>query len=62
MLAAPISALDLPLRVLVQQRYDGRVIIAFHPASAMLVKAGVPAELAGRLETAQRILVDAIKA
>ena len=60
MLAAPSVALDLPLRVLVRAREDGRAIVAFHPAAAMLQRAGVPENLAGRLEPAQRLLVAAV--
>src|SRR5579871_5929955 len=32
MLATPLAALDLPLRVLVRQREDGKALIAFHPS------------------------------
>ena len=60
MLAAPQAALDLPLRVLVRQDAEGQVWIAFHPAAAMLRQAGVPEELAARLDPAQRILIEAI--
>lgn len=60
MLAAPLAALDLPLRVLVRQRDDGRAVIAFHPIAAVLRRAGVPEELATRLEPAQQILVAAM--
>ena len=61
MLAAPQAALDLPLRVLVRQDAEGQVRIAFHPAAAMLRRAGVPEELAGRLNPAQQILIEAIQ-
>ena len=40
MLAAPRSALDLPLRVLVRAREDGGASIAFHPVAAMLSRGG----------------------
>jgi len=60
MLEAPNAALDLPLRVLVRQEANGQVLIAFHPAAAMLRRAGVPEELANRLDPAQRILTDSI--
>lgn len=56
----PQAALDLPLRVLVRQDAAGQVLIAFHPAAAMLRQAGVPEELAARLDPAQRILIEAI--
>lgn len=59
MLAAPQAALDLPLRVLVRQE-SGRVLLAFHPISATLRAAGVPAELVNRLDPAQELLAAAI--
>jgi uncharacterized protein (DUF302 family) len=61
MLATPRAALDLPLRALVQQRADGKVVVAFHPVAAMLRRLGVPSEVATRLEPAQRILIQAIE-
>jgi uncharacterized protein (DUF302 family) len=60
MLAAPLAALDLPLRVLVRVREDGRTTIAFHPAAAVLRRAGVSETLASRLDPAQQILVNAV--
>ncbi|MEO7717564.1 MAG: DUF302 domain-containing protein [Capsulimonas sp.] len=60
MLEAPLAALDLPLRVLVRQDAKGQVLIAFHPAAPMLRQAGVPEELATRLDPAQRILCETI--
>jgi uncharacterized protein (DUF302 family) len=60
MLAAPLAALDLPLRVLVRVRDDGQTAIAFHPIGGVLRRAGVPEALAGKLDPAQQILVKAI--
>lgn len=60
MLAAPLTALDLPLRVLVRERADGVATIAFHPAAGMLRLAGVPEELATRLDPAQQLLLAAL--
>lgn len=60
MLAAPHAALDLPLRVLVRED-KGRVFVAFHSVREMLVRAGVPEELAAKLEPAQRVVADAVK-
>lgn len=62
MLAAPQSALDLPLHVLVREDADGRVIVSFRPVAATLEAAGVPAELAHKLEPAQQLLLKAIEA
>ncbi len=60
MLAGPLAALDLPLRVLVRVRDDGKTVIAFHPIAAVLRRAGVPDPLAERLDPAQQILVKAV--
>jgi uncharacterized protein (DUF302 family) len=61
MLAAPLAALDLPLRVLVHEDAGGRVRVALHPIVAVLRGAGVPEALAQRLEPAQRLLIDAVQ-
>jgi uncharacterized protein (DUF302 family) len=60
MLASAQLALDLPLRVLVREAADGQVLVAYHPAAAMLRAAGIPEDLATRLEPAQRLLLAAI--
>jgi uncharacterized protein (DUF302 family) len=60
MLATPRAALDLPLRVLVRQREDGKAVIAFHPIAGVMRAAGVAEDLATRLEPAQRLLVQAL--
>ena len=61
MLVSPLAALDLPLRVLLRENDDGQTLLSFHPIAAMLQQAGVPEELAKRLEPAQRVLVEAIR-
>jgi len=61
MLASPLAALDLPLRVLVRERNNGQALVSFHPVTPMLRRAGVTEALAVRLEPAQRILIEAIK-
>ncbi|HEY4041139.1 MAG TPA: DUF302 domain-containing protein [Rhodopila sp.] len=61
MLATPGAALDLPLKVLVREDTDGRTIVAFHLVTPLLEAAGVPGELAVRLQPAQRVLVDALR-
>jgi uncharacterized protein (DUF302 family) len=62
MTAAPLAALDLPLRVLVRQREDGKTAIAFHPIAEQLVQAGVVPAVAAALEPAQHLLLVAIAA
>jgi uncharacterized protein (DUF302 family) len=61
MLAAPQAALDLPLRVLVRESADGRVLVGFHPIVETLRNAGVAAELAARLAPAQALLVEDVR-
>jgi len=58
MLAAPRAALDLPLRVLVRQ-VDTGAVIAFHAMAPALRTAGVPDDMAHKLDPAQRIFVEA---
>jgi uncharacterized protein (DUF302 family) len=61
MLAAPQTALDLPLRVLVREDADGRTLVAFHPITPVMLAAGVPEALANRLEPAQALLIKEIQ-
>jgi len=61
MLASPQAALDLPLRVLVREREDGKAIVAYHPAAPLMKRAGVPDDLASRLDPAQALLAAALK-
>jgi uncharacterized protein (DUF302 family) len=60
MLAVPLAALDLPLRVLVHADEQGRTFVTFHPIETTLRRAGVAPELATRLNPAQDLLVRAI--
>lgn len=60
MLAAPGSALDLPLRVLVRGAGEG-TMVSFRPIAPVLLQAGVPENLAHRLDPAQRLLAMAIQ-
>jgi uncharacterized protein (DUF302 family) len=61
MLASPLAALDLPLRVLVREDGSGQALISFHPIALVLRLAGVPEALAIRLEPAQHVLIEAIR-
>ena len=53
MAAVPLTALDLPLKVLVRERPDGKVVIAWHPISQILGDAGVDGALITPLAAAQ---------
>jgi uncharacterized protein (DUF302 family) len=59
MLKVPLTALELPLRVLLREQ-DGQTSICFRPIAPLLSAFGLPAEIAGRLEPAQQLLVDAV--
>ncbi len=61
MLQTPRSALDLPLHVLVREDTDGHVFVAFHPIKPVLEAAGVPADIAARLEPGQDLLLKVIQ-
>jgi uncharacterized protein (DUF302 family) len=61
MLAAPQAALDLPLHVLVREGENGKTVVAFHPATPLMKRAGVPDALASKLDPAQSILAEALK-
>jgi uncharacterized protein (DUF302 family) len=61
MLASPRAALDLPLRLLVREDPAGRTLVLLQPVMEVLRQAGVPEELAARLEPAQRLVIDAIR-
>ncbi len=60
MLASPRAALDLPLRVLIREE-SGHAIVAYHPIAELLARAGVPADLAAKLEPAQRLIENAVR-
>lgn len=60
MLAAPLAALDLPLRVLIREMPDGRTRVTFRRSDVFLRRAGVPKELAERLLPAQHLLSTAL--
>jgi uncharacterized protein (DUF302 family) len=61
MLAAPLVALDLPLRVLLREDADGRTLVSLRPIAPILRRAGVPETLATRLDPAQSVLVEALQ-
>jgi uncharacterized protein (DUF302 family) len=60
MLAAPRSALDLPLRLLISETPSG-VLVAFHPMEPILLTAGAPESMAHWLDPAQRIILETLK-
>lgn len=61
MLASPLAALDLPLRVLIREGTAGKAVVAFRNIGPALRESGVSETLAARLAPAQRLLIDAIR-
>jgi uncharacterized protein (DUF302 family) len=61
MLAAPRTALDLPLRVLVREDAEGQTLVCFHPIATALEALGAPAPLAARLAPTQALILETIR-
>lgn len=59
--AAPLIALDLPLRVLVHENAEGKAMVVFHQAQSITRAAGLPDGMAAGLQKAEAIIVGAIK-
>jgi len=49
MVAAPSSALDLPLKVLVSEEADGKVWMSFNSAEYLAERHGIPSELVANI-------------
>ena len=49
MVAAPSSALDLPLKVLISEEADARVWLSFNSPEYLAVRHGIPAELVANI-------------
>ena len=58
MLAAPSSAIDLPLKILIAEDSEGRVLVSYNSAEYVAERHGVPAELAQNL-AAVKLLAEA---
>jgi uncharacterized protein (DUF302 family) len=61
MLAAPDVALDLPLKVLLRETPEGVTELVFRPIETTLRDAGVPPELAARLNGAQALIAKSLE-
>ena len=62
MIAAPDFAIELPLKVLVREDGEGRVLVVYIPASSLEGRHGLPAGLAVRLGGAEPLIAAAIGA
>ncbi len=62
MICAPEIALDLPLRVLLRQGHDGRVVLSYHPVAPLLCAADIPPSIAERLmDSEHAVMEDAVR-
>lgn len=58
MMAAPSSAIDLPLKILIAEDGEGRVLVSYNSAEYIAARHGLPAELAQNL-AAVKMLAEA---
>ena len=61
MVAAPRSALELPLKVLLREGADGKAILSFHRVGPAMRDAGVGDDMAMRLGPSQELLLRALR-
>lgn len=61
MIASPLLALDLPLKVLVWQSEDGRVWISSNSADYLRVRYAIPQELIGNIAGVNALIEQALQ-
>ena len=61
MLAQPLSALDLPLKVLVSEPIAGRVSVSFNATAYLIDRYALPQELASALAPAEQLIAGALQ-
>ena len=61
MLAAPDFALELPLKVLVREENEERVLVVYKPAAMLEGRYGLPPGLAAKLAGAEPTITEAVK-
>jgi uncharacterized protein (DUF302 family) len=61
MVASPLLALDLPLKVLVWQGKDGQVWVSSSSAAYLQVRFSIPQELIGNIAGADALIEQALK-
>ncbi|MGR9203971.1 DUF302 domain-containing protein [Rhizobium leguminosarum] len=60
MVETPLTAIDLPLRILVRELPGRNSAVAFHPMSEMFEELGVKREVAARFDAVQQAIVDEV--
>lgn len=61
MLAAPLSAIDLPLKILVRQDEGGKVRIAYNSPEFLKVRHGIPGDLVANIAVVEALASNAAK-
>src|SRR5579884_4515661 len=59
MLAAPSSAIDLPLKILVREDADGRTRISYNSPQYLAARHGIPAELLSNIAVVETLAAKA---
>ncbi len=62
MLAQPLAALDLPLKLLVTESAAEEVTVAFNAVSYIIARHALPAALAANLAGAEKLIGEALRA
>jgi len=60
MVARPLSAIDLPLKVLISEPSPGEVLVTFNTAQYLADRHGVPHDLVAKLAPADRLIANAL--
>ena len=60
MVARPLSAIDLPLKVLISEPTPGEVLVTFNTAQYLADRHGVPHDLVAKLAPADRLIANAL--
>jgi uncharacterized protein (DUF302 family) len=58
--ARPLSAIDLPLKVLISEPSPGEVLVTFNTAQYLADRHGVPHDLVTKVAPAERLIADAL--
>lgn len=61
MLAAPTSAIDLPLKILVWEDADGKVWLSYNDPAYLKQRHGIPEELVANISVAAKLVEEAAK-
>ncbi len=61
MLASPLSAIDLPLKILVRQEADGKAYVSYNAPEFLRARHDIPPDLIGNIAAIESLAVAAAK-